>query len=467
MLFTRDHVKRLAPPLRLPLAAAAMLFLTAVLTTQIALYWERRESEMQLRQLGAVYLDGLAASVGAYISLGEMARVRERFTRALAEQHGIKERALFAFDAQGNVLARAGDSGVSEEEARDATRTPFRIDPSRGLAWASRTIGGQPGGTVVAALDAQEMFTARTRMLVGIVAVDLLIAALAGFIAYRVLRRLNRPFEVLTRQLEAAATGHAARVNERTMADSPTAIRALYRSFNRLLEAQRERERLAIDLAEQSQSAALGRLAATIAHEVRNPLAGLTTAVSTLRHFGERAEVRDKSLGFLERGLDAIDRIVTSTLNLYRPVNDRRLSPADFEDLEHLIQPAVKRAQLDLEWQVDVPQETTVGAAGVRQVLLNLLLNACAATPAGGRVGLRANVVDRALICIIYDQGEGMQPERARDLADGKSSPLDRRRIGMDVIIALLGDLDGRASVTSMPDKGTTVRVCIPLREDT
>lgn len=232
-------------------------------------------------------------------------------------------------------------------------------------------------------------------------------------------------------------------------------------AYNRMVDGVRERERLAAELAERDQAAALGRLAATVAHEVRNPLGGLATAVSTLRRFGDRPEVREESLAFLERGIGALDRIVTSTLNVYRPEDDRRLTRSDLEDLRHLLRPAAERAGVAVEFELDLPSEdVALGSGGVRQVLLNLLLNACAATPPGGRVGLHVSVEGEELVCEVSDEGQGLDPARLGPAAPGAPS----RRLGLDVVVGLLGSLDARASVAARPAGGTLIRLAIPLR---
>ena len=155
--------------------------------------------------------------------------------------------------------------------------------------------------------------------------------------------------------------------------------------------------------------------------------------------------------------------IVTSTLTLYRAEEDRPLLRADLDDLVYLARPAAERHGILLGVSLDLPEgEISPGAGGVRQVLLNLLLNACEATPAGGRVELRAHCEGDDLICEILDAGPGLDAAQAERLAGGGAMVAPGKGLGLDVVVGLLGTLDARASVTERPGGGTTIRLMIP-----
>jgi chemotaxis protein histidine kinase CheA len=96
-------------------------------------------------------------------------------------------------------------------------------------------------------------------------------------------------------------------------------------------------------------------------------------------------------------------------------------------------------------------------------VLLNLLLNACAASPNGGTVALAAEVSGDSLVCTVSDDGAGMERARVEQLLGlGPAEPMPRR-MGLDMVVSILGDLDGAASVESRAQGGTMVRITIPL----
>jgi signal transduction histidine kinase len=450
--------------LRLPAAAGVIVFAVAVGTTQLALQVTHREADRRLAQLGEVYLDGLAASVRAGLEARDATYVAERMARAFGEQRGVAERTLFAFTPDGALLARHGDPGKPAAMAVALGADAWRLDAASGTAWVSRVVEGTqgPAGRVVAALDVSPILAARTRLAWGIVLLDLLLAGLAALLTWAVLRRLGRPLRILVQALSNATRQGPVSLPEAAIAQADSRSAAVLRAYNSMAEGMRERERLTAELAEREQAAALGRLAATIAHEVRNPLGGLATAVSTLRRYGADPEVREESLAFLDRGIAALDRIVTSTLTLYRADEDRPLMRTDLEDLVHLARPAAERRGIVLDVSLDLPDgEIAPGAGGVRQVLLNLLLNACEATPLGGTVELRVRREDGELICEIADSGTGLDPIQAQRLTRGGGTTT-RKGLGLGVVVGLLGTLDARASVTERPGGGTTIRLAIP-----
>jgi two-component system, OmpR family, sensor kinase len=452
--------------IRLPLLAGLIVFAAAIGTTQIALTVENREADRQTERLARVYLDGLAASIGDDARRGDWATVERRLHAAFEAQEGVRELALHVLDASGRALASAtAAQKVAPTDDFAHAERPIVLDPISGVLWASRSLDA--GGTrLLAALDIAPIIDARRRLFWSIVAFDLLVAAACALLAYFLLRRINRTTDGLLALMQAAGRGATARISPAAVARADRRTAPILEAYNEMADALREREGMRAEMARRSQAAALGRLAATMAHEVRNPLGGLATAVATLRKYGDRSEARAESLDFLARGIDTIDSIVSRMLNLHRPEDERRLAPADFEDLRLLLAPVAEKRALRVVWCVKVPERLVLGATGVRQVLLNLLLNACAASPLRGTVTFAARVEGGELACEIVDEGSGMQDSRIRQLVGAAGADEPGARLGLDAVVTLLGDLNGAAQVDRGDGGGTRVRLRIPLGSD-
>jgi signal transduction histidine kinase len=449
--------------LRLPFVAALIVFVVAVSSTQLALRLENREADRQTERLARVYFDGLEASTRSSIRSRDWGAVEARFRLAFTAQEGLVEVGLFTLDADGQVQARAFFAEVIAVPAVIASgRQTFLIDEVTGLAWASRAVATAEGFRLVAALDIRDLLSARQRLFWTIAVIDLLVAALCGFAAYLALRRLGRPVDALLALLKDGAR-RPEPIPPQLAARADKDLQPVLVAYNAMVEGLRDRDRLRAEIAERSQAAALGRLAATLAHEVRNPLGGLSTAVTTLRKYGSDPAVREESLAFLARGIDSLDSLVTRTLNVYRPREERRLCREDFDDIGLLATPAALKHEVELKIVLDLPQTFDVAASGVRQVLLNLVLNAVAVSPPGGCVTLDARIEAGHLVCRVSDEGPGMEHHHIRRLLGEAAADAGSRRIGIDAVVAILGDLEARASVQGGEGGGTTIRVDIPV----
>src|SRR5918995_6522605 len=202
-------------------------------------------------------------------------------------------------------------------------------------------------------------------------------------------------------------------------------FRPLFGAFNGMVEAVREREGLARQLAGEERLASLGRLASGMAHEINNPLGGILNAVDTLKQHGARPEVRSRTLNLIERGLKGIRDVVRTTLVTYRTDHGtpRSLQPEDVEDLKLLIGPEVRRKNLTVNWSNGHYGELPVPASVVRQILLNLLLNASSATPAGGAISLTAGVEASSFVARVSDEGPGLGKDQERFLEGAEELP--------------------------------------------
>jgi signal transduction histidine kinase len=185
-----------------------------------------------------------------------------------------------------------------------------------------------------------------------------------------------------------------------------------------------------------------------------------------LKRHGHHAGVAERAISLLERGLAGIRDVVRSALVTYRAdAANRPLKPADIDDLRLLIEPEIERRGLDLDWRNDLAEEAPISAGAIRQAVLNLLFNACQASPQGGRVRLEASHRDGALIIHVADQGTGLDPDRARYL-EGRELVVAPRPgesgLGLWIIRRLIVEVGGSIRVEQAVESGTVITVIVP-----
>jgi two-component system sensor histidine kinase PilS (NtrC family) len=211
--------------------------------------------------------------------------------------------------------------------------------------------------------------------------------------------------------------------------------------------------------------AGIGRLAANIAHEIRNPLASISGSVEVLRKQpGTDAEAR-QLIDIAVREVDRVNGLITGLLDYARPrTEDRqRLDLGEMvteiaKVFEQERRPAEVRVEKDLE-----PGVVVEGASGqLRQVLWNLLRNAVTAMPRGGRVRLSVSRRDRTngmseAILSVSDTGIGIPREDLDHIFEPFfSRRVDGTGLGLAITARIVEDHKGTIAVSSEVRKGTT-----------
>ena len=127
-----------------------------------------------------------------------------------------------------------------------------------------------------------------------------------------------------------------------------------------------------------------------------------------------------------------------------REVAESALRPVDIDDLRLLIEPEASRKRLQISWVNDLHGVSAVAVESVRQVTLNLLINACAATLAGGAVHFRARATESWLTIEVGDQGPGLPDDLASYLVGlSQDAPGAGRGLGLWIVRRLVADENG------------------------
>lgn len=465
----RVRAYKLSVTVRLPLIAAAMIFIAAVASTQTAIFFMGRQADRQVETLGHVYLDGLSAALLPHVVDNNTDGIRETLRQALEFHEGIVDRRLTFIDGRnGSIIeAKRPETGAGKPlpVQVSGTGTGF-IRSDDGTIWIWRQLaGGNQAGTVVANLDISSFDAERWSIRWLLLLSDLIFSGVCAVIGFFMVRRIQRPIATVARHLYDAAFGVLRPIEPGEIPADDVQAERMIHAFNAMAYAASERESLLAHIADRQREADLGRLTATIAHEVKNPLGGMRTAISTLKRFGDREEPRGEAVEFLERGVIALEHVVDATLENYRSRPEwRPLSRQDFEDLRLLVEADGRSRDVNVVLDVDVPETVAVAALDVRQVLLNLLLNAVRASSKGSRVELAASVRDRELVVTVKDEGSGLDRGLAHAIESGAVAT-DGHGLGVAVVIRLVERLHGRVAIESAPGSGTVITLHIPLQD--
>src|SRR2546421_1751786 len=223
----------------------------------------------------------------------------------------------------------------------------------------------------------------------------------------------------------------------------------------------------------QDRLAAVGRVAAGIAHEVRNPLAAMRGAIQVLRSDVDGDSAQAELMEIILRESDRLNRIITDFLTYARPrrgelteIDVREPLRETFTLLRH--SPETRADHLIEEDYPDEPVRVLADGAALRQVFWNLARNALSAMPDGGklRVELR-HVPPNRLRINFTDAGRGMSPEQVERLFEPfSSSTTGGTGLGLSIVYQIIRDHGGTINVRSREGHGTTIIIELPEKQN-
>ena len=219
----------------------------------------------------------------------------------------------------------------------------------------------------------------------------------------------------------------------------------------------------------QDRLAAVGRVAAGIAHEIRNPLAAMRGSIQVLRSEADGDPAKAELMGIVLRESDRLNQIITDFLTYARP-RQVSLAPVDLREplretfalLRHSHE--TRPDHLIEEDYPDEPVLAAVDAAGLRQVFWNLARNALQAMPDGGTLSVALSRTDSGRLRITFaDTGQGMSPEQVERLFEPfSSSRAGGTGLGLSIAYQIVRDHGGTINVRSLEGRGTTIGVELP-----
>jgi len=247
----------------------------------------------------------------------------------------------------------------------------------------------------------------------------------------------------------------------------------------KLIEAIAERlgriiERLhAEDAARECEKvAATGRLAARVAHEINNPLAGIKGSFQLIKDLVSRDHPRYKYVKIIDKEIDRIARIVHQMFDIYRPKQQAlRNSPANkcIHEVVALLKTTCRDHDINIQFEANDDANTVeLPEAMFKQILYNLIRNAIDASPHGQTVRVTAAINDKTLTVEVSDRGSGIPEDiRHRIFEPFVSSKVDKENsglgLGLSVCKNTVEQMGGTLDFETTTGYGTTFRVHIAV----
>jgi signal transduction histidine kinase len=233
--------------------------------------------------------------------------------------------------------------------------------------------------------------------------------------------------------------------------------------------------------------AALGRLSAGVAHEVKNPLNAMMIHLELLRQKVSAPERAPALAGggaassgaasapppdalqhvdVIAREIRRLDEVVQGFLKFSRP-EDLKLQlvalESLFQEVASIVRPEAERGHVTLSVVCEPALVVNGDPAMLRQALLNLALNACQAMPDGGTLRIEGKPAGRRLQVLVCDTGTGIPPEHLDKIFDLYFTTKPRGTgIGLSMVYRIVQMHDGEIEIESTPGKGTTFRILLP-----
>jgi signal transduction histidine kinase len=230
-----------------------------------------------------------------------------------------------------------------------------------------------------------------------------------------------------------------------------------------------ENLRLERELAERERLASLGRMAATVAHEIKNPLSAIKSIAQVMREDENLRNEYERDLGLIVGETDRLSQSVTQLLSFARKESPAA-QPLSVDELLRsvvdLFRANAREQGIALDCQVRVEAELAgKSVSALRDALSNLLLNALQATPQGGRVELIAAAADSELLISVQDSGSGVPADLRERIWEPFFTTRQRGTgLGLAIVRKRVQEVGGSASLdVSRNGRGALFQLRVPL----
>lgn len=243
--------------------------------------------------------------------------------------------------------------------------------------------------------------------------------------------------------------------------------RQLEATAQKLSETYQQLQSSAEQLRRADRLSALGQLSAGLAHEIRNPLGSLKGAVQILKREELPANTRDEFATMADSEVVRLEKLVTSFLEFARPnLPQRTLLDAALllESVAQLASETARMANVSIQVAPEPADSIAVDAEQIRQVLLNLVLNAVQAMPNGGHITLGSRQTNGCLLLTVSDEGCGIPEEVLDHIFDPFfTTRAEGTGLGLSIAYQIVNGHGGQISAQNNPGGGATFTLSLPV----
>ena len=293
--------------------------------------------------------------------------------------------------------------------------------------------------------------------------IAVLVMALIAFISYRIGKNLTNPIKVLVDSTARVATGDLDEQCEIKTHDEIGNLAAAFNQMTRDLKESRDQ------LIQAERLATAGKMSASFAHEIRNPLSSMRMLAQMLMQKPEMlGEKYQQSVRYILEEIERIDTIVKGLMDFARPssldLKQQPIAPV-LQAVLSLMEAnlAHHKIQLVLNLSLETP-EIQFDSDKLKQAFMNVVLNAMEAMPQGGVLQVSTFTENESVCIKVKDTGVGIPAEDLEHLFEPFFTRKTRGTgLGLANVKRILKEHGGRVEIDSTPDEGTEVLLRLPV----
>ena len=291
------------------------------------------------------------------------------------------------------------------------------------------------------------------------------VMALVAFISQRIGKNLTNPIKVLVDSTARVATGDLDEQCEIKTHDEISDLAAAFNQMTRDLKQSRDQ------LIQAERLATAGKMSASFAHEIRNPLSSMRMLAQMMMQKPDMSEEKyQQSLRYILEEIERIDTIVKGLMDFSRPtalnLTQQPLAPV-LKAVLDLMEANLShhQIQLVLDLSPETP-EVQFDSDKLKQAFMNVVLNAMEAMPQGGELTVSTFTKDNSVCIKVVDTGVGISAEDLEHLFEPFFTRKTRGTgLGLANVKRIFEEHGGNVEIESTPGRGTEVSLWLPLRE--